>query len=86
MQLIQAVMRVMKYILVGLTVVITVAAVLWFTLPHTKTEFTEPEPLTLPLLDTTRIELPNTYFGYVVDSFDHSEISKAQRVSNQYPT
>jgi len=63
-------MRVMKYILVGLTVVITVAAVLWFTLPHSKTEFTEPEPLTLPLLDTTRIELPNTYFGYVVDSFE----------------
>ena len=63
-------MRVFKIILVGLTAVISIAATAWFIIPFDKTEFVEPEPLTFPLLDTTRIELPETFFGYVVDSFD----------------
>ena len=62
-------MKALKYILVGIVAIITVAAITWFTVPFDKTEFVEPEPLSLPLLDTTRIELPETFFGYVIDSF-----------------
>lgn len=49
--------------------IIAVSAAAWFTIPFDKNDFVEPEPLALPLLDTTRIEMPKTFFGYVVDSF-----------------
>ena len=62
-------MKALKYILVGLVAIIAIAAVAWYTIPFDKNDFVEPEPLALPLLDTTRIEMPETFFGYVVDSF-----------------
>ena len=62
-------MKALKYILVGLVATLAVAAIAFYTIPFDKNEFVEPEPLALPLLDTTRIEMPETFFGYVVDSF-----------------
>ena len=63
-------MKALKYILVGFVAIVSVVTIIWFTVPFDKTEFIEPEPLSLPLLDTTRLELPQIYFGYVVDSFE----------------
>lgn len=62
-------MKALKFLLVGLLVIMVIATVAWYTIPFDKNDFVEPEPLALPLIDTTRIEMPETYFGYVVDSF-----------------
>jgi murein DD-endopeptidase MepM/ murein hydrolase activator NlpD len=63
-------MKAMKYILAALGLTITIGLVVWYTVPFKQISVVDPEPLELPLMDTTQIEFPNTYFGYVVDSME----------------
>lgn len=61
-------MKVLKYIMAGLAVVALLSVAIWYTYPQNEPITEEPFLPDTPIMDTTRIELPQTFFGYVVDS------------------
>ncbi len=64
-------MKVIRNIMLGLGILVTAGITAWQYWPHPVTAPEEPvAALSLPLLDTTRITAPQTYFGYVVDSLE----------------
>jgi murein DD-endopeptidase MepM/ murein hydrolase activator NlpD len=78
-------MKVIRIILVGLGLITAVGVVGWFYIPINESETTElEETLTLPLLDTTKIQAPEIYYGYVVDSLEivHKTIKRHEFLAN----
>ena len=78
-------MKAIRIILVGLGLVIAVGVVGWLYIPLSESQTTDlEEKLTLPLLDTTKIQAPETYYGYVVDSMEviHKTIKRNEFLAN----
>ena len=64
-------MKGIRIILVVLGLITAIGIVGWFYIPFNESETPElEETLILPLLDTTKIQSPTTYYGYVVDSME----------------
>jgi murein DD-endopeptidase MepM/ murein hydrolase activator NlpD len=78
-------MKAIRIILVGLGLLTAVGVIGWLYIPINESETTDSkEQLTLPLLDTTKIYTPETYFGYVVDSMEiiHKKIKRNEFLAN----
>ncbi|RLD23951.1 MAG: peptidase M23 [Bacteroidetes bacterium] len=78
-------MKAIRIILVGLGLITAIGVVAWYTIPFYESEPADlEETLTLPLLDTTKIQEPTMYFGYVVDSMEivHGKIKRNEFLAN----
>ena len=78
-------MKAIRIILVGLGLITTVGVVGWFYIPINESETTDlEEALILPLLDTTKIQAPEIYYGYVVDSMEivHKTVKRNEFLAN----
>jgi murein DD-endopeptidase MepM/ murein hydrolase activator NlpD len=78
-------MKAIRIILVGLGLIIAVGVVSWLYFPLNESATTDFEDkLTLPLLDTTKIQAPEIYYGYVVDSMEviHKKIKRNEFLAN----
>ena len=78
-------MKAVWKILVGLGLVIALGAVGWYFSPYPNTEYSEPlEEISIPVLDTTNIQSPKTYYGYIVDSMEiiHKSIKRNEFLAN----
>ena len=81
-------MKALRKILVGVGIITALVAASWLIIP---TEESNPnlgsssaQALSLPLLDTTKIQIPKTYYGYVIDSMEilHKSIKRNQFLTN----
>ena len=64
-------MKVIRRLMLALGVIVAIGIAAWQYWPLPETANQEPIPeLSLPLLDTSRMVVPQTYFGYVVDSME----------------
>ena len=81
-------MKALRKILVGFGIITALVAASWLIIP---TEESNPnlgsssaQALSLPLLDTTKIQIPKTYYGYVIDSMEilHKSIKRNQFLTN----
>jgi murein DD-endopeptidase MepM/ murein hydrolase activator NlpD len=77
-------MKALRVILVGLGLITAVGVLGWLYIPLESKSIDSKEELTLPLLDTTKIYTPKTYFGYVVDSMEiiHKKIKRNEFLAN----
>ena len=78
-------MKVIRIILVGLGLITAIGVVGWLYVPENESLAPDlEEKLTLPLLDTTKIMIPETYYGYVVDSMEivHKTIKRNEFLAN----
>jgi len=78
-------MKAIRIILVGLGLLTAVGVVGWLYLPLNESQVEEAEEfLVLPLLDTTKIQAPKTYYGYVIDSMEivYEKVKRNQFLAN----
>jgi murein DD-endopeptidase MepM/ murein hydrolase activator NlpD len=78
-------MKAIRIILVGLGLITAIGVVGWFYIPINESEPSDlEETLTLPLLDTAKIQEPTIYFGYVVDSMEivYDKIKRNEFLAN----
>ena len=77
-------MKAVWKILGGLIIISALGAVSWYFLPQTYQEPETLEEFSLPILDTTNIISPKTYYGYVIDSMEvvHNSIKRNEFLAN----
>lgn len=77
-------MKAVWKILGGLIIISALGAVSWYFLPQTYQEAETLEEISLPVLDTTNIISPKTYYGYVIDSMEvvHKSVKRNEFLAN----